>query len=403
MTKQSPLTAYLTNYGHAHTLPEHLSKNWNHVLILPLCGEAEDCITQLLANVKTDQVLVIACLNRPEGLAETGQWQLANEQILAAMKRLAQQATKLVSETDGYLLEFNGYDVWFLNYNNKPFADNQGVGLARKIAADTASQLIQQGRVNSPWIYSSDADVMLPPDYFLTPDDDGEVVAYSLPFEHCSEDSDLAFWQSLYDFKLHYYRQGVRYIGAQYDYIPLGSCLIVHADGYARVRGFPRKSGGEDFYLLNKLAKLGAIAQPQTPLITIRCRYSKRVPFGTGPALIKMTEQQHQPLFYQPQVFAEIKIWRQSLLDFYETAELPENSVLNQFWNTAKVLVKARLQSKSPQRWQQFVHEWFDAFKILKSVHALEADYPRLSLAELKYMDLFHVLTEGLVVPEWGG
>ncbi len=54
---------------------------------------------------------------------------------------------------------------------------------------------------------------------------------------------------------------------------------------YAGVRGYPKRSAGEDFYLLNKICKLAPIKRLLEPTLTIQARPSSRVPFGTGPAL----------------------------------------------------------------------------------------------------------------------
>ena len=66
----------------------------------------------------------------------------------------------------------------------------------------------------------------------------------------------------------------------------------INAEHYAQSAGFPKLAAGEDFYLLNKLAKIGKIIplkiinQP----IYIQARISNRTPFGTGPALDKIID-----------------------------------------------------------------------------------------------------------------
>ncbi|MCW8870736.1 MAG: hypothetical protein OQK49_08540, partial [Proteobacteria bacterium] len=366
------------------------------VLIVPICGEQVDCLRQLTHNIQAERFLIIACLNRPNKHAKSNQWQQQNKQLIT---RLYQQARSIESLNQGCFFTFEHHDIWLIDFNEKPFDANQGVGLARKIAADSALQLIDKQVVKSHWIHSTDADVILPADYFEVACD-SDYTAYSLPFRHISEDKELNHWQALYDFKLRYYQQGMRYIGTVYNYIPLGSCLIIQADDYAKVRGFPIRSGGEDFYLLNKLAKVGKIAQPSHPVIEINARLSQRVPFGTGPGLLKIKESKEPARFYHPQIFVEIKAWLQQLSDYYESRQLPSHADINQFWNTEQVIQKALRQTKSPERWQQFVLEWFDAFKILKTVHALEFIYPRLDMGQLKEIDVFCELTESLLIPE---
>ena len=84
--------------------------------------------------------------------------------------------------------------------------------------------------------------------------------AIVLDFEHISDDGLLNKLQYYYDFKIRYYHAGIVFAGSDYDYIPLGSTLIADMNCYAQVRGFPKKNAGEDFYLLNKLAKIKPVA-----------------------------------------------------------------------------------------------------------------------------------------------
>ncbi len=80
------------------------------------------------------------------------------------------------------------------------------------------------------------------------------------------------------------------------------------------MRGFPKREAGEDFYLLNKLAKVGTVLElaegPDNEAIRIESRRSDRVPFGTGAAVNRITALA-DPLgefrFYDPSVFELLK------------------------------------------------------------------------------------------------
>lgn len=325
------------------------------------------------------RVLVILCLNRPDHHPKTKQWYKDNQ---ALAKHIGQQTSYQITLGPHQLNCLDQtWDCLLLDFNDSPFDPNQGVGLARKIAADTALALIERKQVKQPWIHSTDADVTLPPGYFQVVDDAHDASAISLPFEHVSEDSQLQMLQDQYDFKLKYYQWGMQQIGVAYDYIPLGSTLVVSATAYATVRGFPVKSGGEDFYLLNKLAKVGQVHQPQSPVVKIQSRLSDRVPFGTGPALQKYQDSGASPLYYHPKCFEIIKLWRLKLLSQYQQGDImktasADEAFLNEFWSWSSVFEKNWPQIKSATRWQQFIHEWLDAFKLLKSVHQLRERYP---------------------------
>ncbi|MEZ5472373.1 MAG: hypothetical protein R3E90_11360 [Marinicella sp.] len=350
--------------------------SWEYVIIIPVCDESAASIRTVVANVKSSSCLIIVCVNRPEKHTKSLEWQQQNQQLIAD---LTQSASRVIESNQKHqlLLGLFGVDCLLLDFNQQPFEDKKGVGLARKIAADTALDLIDKGWVNKPWIFSTDADVALPVEYCSVVSDlNDRISALSLRFEHCGSDKRAIYHQSQYDFKLKYYQQGVTVINPKYAYIPLGSTLVINAQAYAKVRGFPSRSGGEDFYILNKLAKVGTVLQPDQPIVGIEIRYSDRVPFGTGPAISQLSQSQQQPKYYHPKIFIILKEWRVILLQFIENRQLPGHDYgLNQHWQIEAVLNKALKQFKNNKQWRKFIDDWFDAFKILKSVHFLSEQF----------------------------
>lgn len=370
------------------------------MLIVPVCGEKTDCLTSLMQLQAQHRVLIIVLLNRPEGHVKSDQWFAENT---ALVQSISSQYEKVLVQSETHQLLYQhhnpriNFDVLLLNFNSNPFKANKGVGLARRIAADTALGLIAEKKIKHAWIFSTDADVVLPVNYFKVINSAPVgTSAISLNFEHCSDNCDLLEIQKQYDFKLRYYQSGIKYMGVKYDYIPLGSTLIIDAGSYVKVRGFPNRSGGEDFYILNKLAKIGLIYQPENPVIKIKIRFSDRVPFGTGPAITQIQQLQSsgEPYtYYHPEIFFVLREWRESLLHYYQKQQVTSNDGgLNNHWQVSSVLNQAMKQIKSYQRWQQFIHEWFDAFKILKSVHFLQQKHLPIELDVLKNMDSYQQL-----------
>lgn len=384
--QQQAAEQYLSRYGHAVDCHGWtIDRRWQHVLILPVCGEDPTCVFNLMQHNPNASPLMIVLLNHPKDHHKSALWHQQNQLFKDTLQGRSQQVHGLDTGHQ-LLLGVDGCDVLLLDFNERPFDPNKGVGLARKIAADTALRLMLLGHIESPWIHSTDADVTLPADYFSVTQGQ-QAVALSLAFEHHSDDPTMRFWQNQYDFKLHYYRQGVQYMGARYAYIPLGSTLVMHAAAYSQVRGFPCRSGGEDFYVLNKLAKVGPVINVNDVVVRIQSRVSDRVPFGTGPAIKQLqqaSDKDEAVCYYHPSIFHVLKKWREGLLAYHETQQLPaDDHGLNQHWQLSQVLPKNRQQSKTTARWYQFVHEWFDAFKILKSVHFLQAEFAPVSHAEL--------------------
>ncbi len=115
---------------------------------------------------------------------------------------------------------------------------------------------------------------------------------------------------ALYELRLHHYVRGLEYAGSPYAFHTLGSCLAVSFEGYAQVRGFPKRSGGEDFHLLNKLAKTGPVIRLAGDCIELASRHSQRAPFGTGAAVARISNAGMPltlPLFYHPACFAALR------------------------------------------------------------------------------------------------
>ena len=275
--------------------------------------------------------------------------------------------------------------------------EKQGVGLARKIGADIALTLINSKHITRPWIYTSDADAHLPDDYFSALDGDtstnhrGQSAAAIYPFKHLCDDSPVGQATRLYEQRMQQYVDGLYSAGSPYAFQTIGSAIAVSAKHYAEVRGFPKRSGGEDFYLLNKLAKTGAINKLQAPEIIIEARQSDRVPFGTGPAIGKLLLEQniHQTkIFYHPQIFVALKTWLDvmAMSQVRPLNDLPLSaSTLDalQTIGVIKAIEAARKVSNSPQSYIKHMHTWFDAFKTLKFVHSLrDCSFPNVSQHE---------------------
>jgi hypothetical protein len=188
------------------------------------------------------------------------------------------------------------------------------------------------------------------------------------------------------------YVDGLHSAGSPYAFQTIGSAIAIAAKHYAEVRGFPKRSGGEDFYLLNKLAKTGAINNLQAPEIIIEARQSDRVPFGTGPAISKLLLEPniHQAtIFYHPQIYVALKTWLETMTMSQTLAlnELPlPASTLEalQSIGASKAIEAARKVSTSAQIYNKHLHTWFDAFKTLKFIHSLrDNSYPNTSLHEI--------------------
>ena len=272
--------------------------------------------------------------------------------------------------------------------------EKYGVGQARKIGNDIACKLITIDCLQSHWIANCDADCLLPSDYFNAIDhykNHIEASAILFPFQHiATNNSEVNQATKIYQLSLQYYVSGLTWAGSPYAYHSLGSTIVINYVHYTKVRGFPKRSGGEDFYLLNKLLKTDPIFQLERPCIDIESRLSARVPFGTGPA-IAIICQLNDPFDYQiyhPMCFYYLKhflsilhgavikdelIPIETLITSFATEHLSADILLSatKALDVNAGLAHAFKQGKDPQQRQKQIDDWFDAFKTLKFIHHL--------------------------------
>jgi hypothetical protein len=198
----------------------------------------------------------------------------------------------------------------------------------------------------------------------------------------------------LYEYSLRYYVAGLSFAHSPYAFHTIGSTIAVNAAHYAKVRGFPRRQAGEDFYLLNKLAKVGSImqlsAETDCEPIDIAARLSDRVPFGTGAAVGRIMELENPArefLLYHPAVFGLLRSWLGSLPTFWQSRSSDIGVILSisnhspmdlqvligglEESGAAEALQHAFRQSSDAKQFNRQIHTWFDAFRTLKLIHHL--------------------------------
>ncbi len=375
---------------------------WEQVLVLPACREAPALLEQLrrLPQGKS-RTLVILVLNRPDSDGDTQANAELRDAIHGSPLPRAVRGTVPVlclnPHTDLYLLDMETV------YGPTPAA--HGVGLVRKTGCDLALQWMVAGGINGQWLCSIDADSILPPDYFQQLSSAAvPAVAAVFPFRHVpGGDQACDTATALYELRLHYYVLGLQYAGSPYAYHTLGSCLAIRADAYTQVRGFPKRAGAEDFYVLNKLAKVGPIARLSGNCIQLRSRSSARVPFGTGPAvqaILDRTDPGAATLFYHPYCFMALRALLASLPELANTPDQDIAPLLRRHGldetlaaqshraltaqGVHAALVHCQKQSTSSAQFQRQFHQWFDALRTLKFIHALrDAGWPQQSLTHL--------------------
>jgi hypothetical protein len=372
---------------------------WQHVLVIPAYRESAEILRALRELARhVDRLLAIIVLNRPDSDPDREANQVLRSAARAlpgvggALYRLGDNSTVLLYDTES---------------TRGPLPADRGVGLARKLGCDIAWQWVDQGAIASRWIHCTDADAILPPDYFQRTRGMGPgVAAATYPFIHTpGRDPACNRATALYELRLHHYVQGLNYAGSPYDYHSLGSCLAVTVDAYARVRGFPPRAAGEDFYLLNKLAKVGTIERLQGDCIELESRASHRVPFGTGPAVNRIRQSEASAaVFYHPLGFHALRTLLQVIATYYRRSDPDLAPILCASglgpdlaaacgqtlvaMGLPSALDHCRRQSSSEKQFRRQFHQWFDAFRTLKFIHGLrDRCLPQQTLAALEGLE----------------
>ncbi len=370
--------------------------NWKHVLCIPAYAEAAGFLEKLMAAIHQQSVLIILVVNASE---KSDPEKIRRSQEIASHLKRQYSCKAIIAPHIQLLSMADSLHVMLVERCSSGLflAEKEGVGLARKIACDIACQLIALGLLKTPWIHSTDADAVLPQDYFqATADLDIKRISAAIyPFHHKPhEHKDILQAQKSYDLAMDYYVAGLKWAGSPWAFHTIGSTLLINSQHYAKARGFPRRQAGEDFYLLNKLAKIGQVINLQCAPLMLESRLSDRVPFGTGPALLKimaLDDPPQQYLYYHPDCFLALKCWLhichslqpgQSTTLGLKNITAVKNSVEGfskvdsqlllhclQALGADKAMAHAGTHSKSNNAYARHMQNWFDAFLTLKFIH----------------------------------
>ena len=387
--KPTVISKYLERYAEPEARAvDRVDGPWQHVVCIPACQE-RDSLLPTLRSIRAargaEHALVVVVLNGAVG---------ASDAVHEDNAQTADLLSAACGLTPGPLMwgALDGMGICVIDRWSEPLLlpQGQGVGLARKIACDVALALIRNRAVTGQWIRCTDADVTVPVGYFeVLPDRTTDAAAAVYPFMHMPEGSAVQREaMALYDAYLRYYVRGLAVAGSPYAFHCIGSLIAVRAQAYAAVRGFPKREAGEDFYLLNKLAKIGPVLSPPGDPVQIRGRLSDRVPFGTGASLQKISDLlgAGEPyLVYAPEIFSGLGIWMNALRDFSVSGDAeglrtyvrePDSPLRAALYATLEQqgafrAAEAAAAQVSGARLLRRLMEWNDAFRTLKLIHAL--------------------------------
>ena len=370
------LERYLADHGATQAKFADIDRTWSHVIVIPAFKEkASELIRNISSIASSEKFLVIVVANSHE----------EDDKITQAMANdLAAGLPKIQISDEVCLSTYQKYDILIVDCFSKTriLKKKEGVGAARKIGCDIALNLIISKKIKSQWVYSSDADAILPKNYFES-ELNRDTVAKVFSFSH-THTPEISEAMLLYEVKLLYYAAGLTSANSPYAYPPLGSCLCFSAEAYAKIRGFPKRNSGEDFYFLNKIRKIGKIQSDREIKIYIRGRLSERTPIGTGQGTKKILSELRQGklvLFENPDCFWQLKLLTNMIeelaLHQEEKIVFPNKKIQGYL---EKINFPRHYQIKRKQNppylvMKKHLEDWFDALKTRQFIRYLQTTF----------------------------
>ncbi len=273
---------------------------------------------------------------------------------------------------------------------------NAGVGLARKIGMDLALTKFDYLSLNKNIMICTDADCIVDSNFLIEISNDFNRNNYEtavVNFAHNISGNDSETKAIIcYEIFLRYYVMGLSFSKSEYAFHTIGSTMICTPEAYVKVEGMNKYKAAEDFYFLEKLAKIYPIGQIKTTFVHPSKRASWRVPFGTGRSIERyLSNKRNEYQLYDPKAFIILKNWLeiyfdQSLLDQESLIKISRNihPALYLFLNEQgfeKFIHRVLLDNKNATEIDKQKHYWFDAFKTLKLIHYLrDVVYPNINM-----------------------
>ncbi|HSN50675.1 MAG TPA: glycosyltransferase, partial [Bacteroidales bacterium] len=247
-------------------------------IALPVINENRrlPALVESLFNQTHPSFRLIICVNQPDEW-----WEIPEKRAVCEENAL----------TLAYLAALNDPRIHILDYSSRGNGwkgKKHGVGWARKTVMDA---IVREAR-DTDIIVSLDGDTTFGNDYLQSIVDSfrehPEAVGLAVPYFHKAVEDEAAYRAILrYEIYMRHYSINLWRIGSPYAFTALGSAMACPVRSYKAIGGMSPRMSGEDFYFLQKLRKYGKILCWNREKVFPAARFSDRVYFGTGPAMIK--------------------------------------------------------------------------------------------------------------------
>jgi len=392
---QLPITVlnYLNKYElNNWSLELSSDKKFNNIIVIPAIQENEN-IKKLLASLSEND----------KKYFEKSLFVFVVNNLKSSSSEVKADNLKSIEYLREIILEKNnsGMNIGLIDASSGglelPEKDG-GVGLARKIGMDLALKQFDYSNSAKNILICLDADCKVDKNYltsivqtFNQPNIRAAYVEYEHILPENKQDQPAII---CYEIFLRYYVLGLQYANSPFAFPTIGSTMICDYESYIKIGGMNKKKAAEDFYFMEKLAKITEIGKINTAKVYPSSRGSWRVPFGTGQRVNRFSAGTHNEYqLYNPKSFDVLKAWLEiynakKIFDagyYLKSAAAIHKSlydflVLNSFedsWN------KILNNSKSDEQKQKQKQIWFDGFRTLKLIHHLRDNgFPLVNMFE---------------------
>ena len=395
------------------TIENDYSKFFQKIIVVPSIAESKNLPSLIKSLEKNDEIelqntLLIIEVNN--AVSSTDEVKEDNKKTLEYLRILSTKLNLSFVDTCSAGKEMDD--------------KNAGVGLARKIGMDLALTKFDYNSSDKRILICTDADCTVDTNYLSkisreVNKNDFETAVVNFAHDISGDDEETKAIIS-YELFLRYYVLGLRYAGSEYAFHTIGSTMICTPEAYAKVGGMNKYKAAEDFYFLEKLAKVYPIGEIKSTFVHPSKRSSWRVPFGTGRSVDRyLSNIKDEYQLYDPKCFTTLKNW----LEVFYDRSLSQLELVSSSINIIKNIHPSLFDFLSQQNFENFVkkvllnnknhseiekqkHYWFDAFKTLKLIHYLrDTVYPNINMfiaidELLKLMNVKHNIKRDSQIPD---
>lgn len=326
---------------------------------LPVLNEFENIgyIIDLIKDQDYSNFELIVCVNQPDEWWDT------------------EEKADIISnnqKTIEFLISTNDFNITVLDKSSKGKGwkgKNHGIGEARKLLFDTIMEIADDNDI----ILSLDADTTFSPQYFSSIVENisknNRCTAIAVPYYHkLVENERLNRAMLRYEIYMRNYALNLWRINSPYCFTALGSAIAVPVWSCKKIGGLSPKKSGEDFYFLQKLRKSGQLLFWNEEHVYPGNRFSDRVYFGTGPAMIKgdSGDWLSYPIYHY-ELFDDIaKTYELFPGLFITNCNTPLDDFLQENFKEENIWDKLRDNTKNIKTFTKACHDKVDGLRILQ-------------------------------------